>query len=225
MGPIEKQCYQLQRLLSSEEKRVWSAGLMMLFVLWRLWQRQRRLPPLAVSHWAHWFPSTSGTPGLNHSLHMLTFLKDQPGHPLGADRWQPARAAAINKAPSEKNPRPPNALVYPTPGPPNAYDSGSRWKCRGGAVYCPPGESRDGCNETEQARTATRLRRQQPYESDQAEFEKRKACGACYHCPTKGPGKVNYAIFHTQCPTHGRSSTLEDRRDPTKRVVGSGSTF
>jgi hypothetical protein len=39
--------------------------------------------------------------------------------------------------------------------------------------------------------------------ANQAEFTKRKACGACYHCPTgmKGPWKVNYAVLHTQCPT------------------------
>jgi hypothetical protein len=51
------------------------------------------------------------------------------------------------------------ASVYPTPGPTNADDSGSRWKRRGGAVYCPPGESRDGSKETGQARTAPCLRR------------------------------------------------------------------
>jgi hypothetical protein len=44
--------------------------LMMLFALWRLRQRQLRLPPLAVSRWAHRFPSTSGTPGSNHALHI-----------------------------------------------------------------------------------------------------------------------------------------------------------
>jgi hypothetical protein len=38
--------------------------------------------------------------------------------------------------------------------------------------------------------------------ANQAEFEKRKACGACQYCPMKGRGrKVSYAIFHTQCPT------------------------
>ena len=40
-----------------------------------------------------------------------------------------------------------------------------------------------------------------------------------------GPAKVNYAVFHTLCPTHCRDSTSEDRRDPSKRVNGSGQTF
>jgi hypothetical protein len=60
--------------------------------------------------------------------------------------------------------------------------------------------------------------------ANQAEFKKRKVCCACSHYPMMGPGKINYAISHIQCPTHGRSSTLEDR-DPTKRVEGAGSTF
>jgi hypothetical protein len=43
--------------------------------------------------------------------------------------------------------------------------------------------------------------------------------------PVQPPACEGNSPTNTQCPTHGRSSTLEDRRDPTKRVVGSGSTF
>ena len=59
----------------------------------------------------------------------------------------------------------------------------------------------------------------------QAEYEKRKACGACYHCPMNGPAKVSYAVFHTLCPTYGRNSTSEDLCDPTKPVNGSCQIF
>lgn len=60
---------------------------------------------------------------------------------------------------------------------------------------------------------------------NQAEFDKRKACGACYHCPMTGPAKVDYTVFHTQCPTHGRSSSSKDRRNPSTAVRGAGKLF
>jgi hypothetical protein len=52
--------------------------------------------------------------------------------------------------------------------------------------------------------------------ANQAEFAKRMACCAAYHCPMTGPAKVDYADFHTQCLTHGRVSTLTDSRGPAK---------
>ena len=237
IGPIEKQCYQLQRLLSSEEKRVWSAAANALSQV-----SDDAIRALEVTA-ATAALATTGRQSLGSSVpiderdswfeprlaHLLTFLKDQPGHPLGAGRRQPARAAAIYEAPGDAHPTPPQAALLSTspqdpPTPMSSAHDGSveEARCialranRERAAMRPdrpvPPPAYEGNNPTKAA-------------ANQAEFDKRKACGACYHCPMKGPGKVNYAIFHTQCPTHGRSSTLEDRHDPTKRVGGSGSTF
>jgi hypothetical protein len=131
--------------------------------------------------------------------HLLTFLKDQPGHPLGVGRRQPARAAAIYEAPGDAHPTPPQAALLstspqnpPTPIMILAHDgSVEEALCialranremaamRTGKPVQPP--AYEGNNPTKAA-------------ANQAEFEKRQACGACYHCPMKGPGKVNYAI-------------------------------
>jgi len=66
-----------------------------------------------------------------------------------------------------------------------------------------------------------------PRDSDknQAEFERRRAAGACFHCPMEGPFKVDYTLWHTLCPTHGKDSRVADRHDPAKRVKGAGKVF
>jgi hypothetical protein len=238
--PIEKQCYQLQRLLSSEEKRVWSAAANALAQVSDDAIRALEVTAAAAAL------ATTGRQSLGSSVPI-----DERESAAGllvcttpctsVDISQGPTRSPVGGRPTATSPGsshlrgsrrhthhapPSNALVYPTPGPTNAYDSCSRWKCRGGVVYCRPGELRDGCNETEPVQPpAYEGNNPTKATANQAEFNKRKACGACYHCPMKGPGKVNNAIFHTQCPTHGRSSTLEDRRDPAKRVVGSSSTF
>ena len=97
IGPIEQQCYHLQRLLSLEEKRVWSAAANALpFVsdeAIRLREataaanaltstgRQSMTSPVPVDERDAWFE-----PRL---AHLLTFLKDQPGHPTGSDGCRP----------------------------------------------------------------------------------------------------------------------------------------
>ena len=237
IGPIEKQCYQLQRLLSSEEKRVWSAAANALSQVSDDAIRALEVTAAAAAL------ATTGRQSLGSSVpiderdswfeprlaHLLTFLKDQPGHPLGACRRQPARAAVICEATGGTPPTSPHAaLLYTPPQDPPApmilaHDgSVEEAKCitlranREMAAMRPSKPAQPPAYEGNSPTKAT---------ANQAEFEKRKACGACYHCPMRGPGKVNYAIFHTQCPTHGRSSTLEDRRDPTKRVAGAGSIF
>jgi hypothetical protein len=63
-----------------------------------------------------------------------------------------------------------------------------------------------------------------PRDSDknQAEFERRRAAGACFHCPM---GKVDYTLWHTLCPTHGKDSRKTDRLTASKRVKGAGRLF
>ena len=64
------------------------------------------------------------------------------------------------------------------------------------------------------------------HESDnRAEFSKRKTAGACFHCPMTGPCQVDYNVFHTMCPTHGRSATSSSRKNDLTRVPGAGSLF
>ena len=55
--------------------------------------------------------------------------------------------------------------------------------------------------------------------ANQAEFAARQTSGACFHCPLS---QVHYSLFHTLCPTHPRNSSVKDRRDPAKRVLGAG---
>ena len=236
IGPIEKQCYQLQRLLSSEEKRVWSAAANALSQVSDDAIRALEVTAAAAAL------ATTGRQSLGSSVpiderdawfeprlaHLLTFLKDQPGHPLGAGRRQPARAAAIYEATGDTHPTPPQAALLPV-SPPLQAPPTPMIQAHDGSVE----EARCIALRANREMAARRPDKPVPppaYEgtnatANQAEFEKRKACGACYLCPMRGPGKVNYAIFHTQCPAHGRSSTPEDRRNSAKRVTGSGSTF
>jgi hypothetical protein len=51
---------------------------------------------------------------------------------------------------------------------------------------------------------------------NQAEFAKRQACGACFACTM---AEVDYSLFHTLCPRHGRGSSARSR---AIRVAGSG---
>jgi hypothetical protein len=48
-----------------------------------------------------------------------------------------------------------------------------------------------------------------------AEFAKRQACNACFACTM---AEVEYSLFHTLCPRHGRDSTAQSRAN---RVPGS----
>ncbi len=41
----------------------------------------------------------------------------------------------------------------------------------------------------------------------------------------EGLFKVDYTIWHTLCPTHGKDSRPTDRQDPAKRVKGAGRPF
>ena len=56
-------------------------------------------------------------------------------------------------------------------------------------------------------------------DKNQAEFARRRECGACFHCPLN---KVDYNLWHTLCPAHGRDSKSADRR---KGVKGAGRIF
>jgi hypothetical protein len=60
---------------------------------------------------------------------------------------------------------------------------------------------------------------------NQAEFAKRKSSGACFHCPMTGACKVDYNLFHTMCPTHGRSASSHSRKNDLTRVKGAGTIF
>ena len=57
---------------------------------------------------------------------------------------------------------------------------------------------------------------------NEAEFARRRAAGACFHCPND---MVDHTLRFTLCPTHGTKSKAEDRFDPKKYVEGSGSRF
>jgi len=56
---------------------------------------------------------------------------------------------------------------------------------------------------------------------NQAEFARRRAAGACFHCPRD---KVDYTLWHTLCPTHGKDSRRvdSDRYYTSKCVRGAG---
>ena len=106
IGPVEQQCYQLQRLLTSDETRVWSAAANALLDVsddaFRAQEtaaaaatltstgRQSLSLPVSVDERDLWFEPRLG--------HLLTFLKDQPGHQPAGGRHQPlaAREAAIS---------------------------------------------------------------------------------------------------------------------------------
>ena len=96
IGPVEQQCYQLQRLLTSDETRVWSAAANALLDVsddaFRAQEtaaaaatltstgRQSLSLPVSVDERDLWFEPRLG--------HLLTFLKDQPGHqPAGGRQW------------------------------------------------------------------------------------------------------------------------------------------
>jgi hypothetical protein len=53
--------------------------------------------------------------------------------------------------------------------------------------------------------------------ANQAEWEKRKLCGACYACLNS---RVNYDLFHLDCSQHGRRATPKQRADKALRVPG-----
>ena len=57
---------------------------------------------------------------------------------------------------------------------------------------------------------------------NQAEFARRRAAGVCFHCPM---GKVDYTLWHSLCPTHGKDSRKTDRLTASKRVKGAGRLF
>ena len=52
---------------------------------------------------------------------------------------------------------------------------------------------------------------------DTAEFSR-----ACFHCPMD---KVDYTLWHTLCPTHGKDSRKTDRLASSKHVRGAGRLF
>ena len=54
---------------------------------------------------------------------------------------------------------------------------------------------------------------------NQAEFARRRDCGACFACSMQ---TVQYDTFHTLCPQHGRDASKTQRS--SKRVVGAGLT-
>ena len=58
--------------------------------------------------------------------------------------------------------------------------------------------------------------------ANRAEFEKRRTSGACFHCKLED---VDYDLFHTLCPRHGRSATAKDRRNNQLGVPGAGQRF
>jgi hypothetical protein len=174
IGPIEKQCYQQQRLLSSEG----CSGACC------LWPSVLAVP---IDERDSWFE-----PRL---AHLLTFLKDQPT----ATRLEPARAAAIYEATGDTPPTPRQATLWSPPDPPTPMIPAHE----GGVEEAP-------CIAPRANREIASMKPSKPaqppaYEgnsptkatANQAEFEKRKACDAYHHCPMKGPGKVDYANFHT----------------------------
>jgi hypothetical protein len=126
--PIEKQCYQLQRLLSSEEKRVWSAAANALPQVSDDAIRALEVTAAAAAAATTCSQSLGSLVPIDKQdswfesrlAHLLTFLKDQPGHPLGACRRQPAQAAAICEATGDTTPlaTPPQAALWSPQDPP-----------------------------------------------------------------------------------------------------------
>ena len=110
IGPVtvtvEQQCYQLQRPLTSDEKRVWSAAANALPEVADDAIRARKTAAAAATLTPTGRQSLSSPVSVDERdlgfeprlAHLLTFLKDQPGHPPAGGRRQPARAAAISES-------------------------------------------------------------------------------------------------------------------------------
>ena len=53
--------------------------------------------------------------------------------------------------------------------------------------------------------------------ANRAELEKRRLSGACYACLNS---RVQYDLFHLECPQHGRRATHKQRTDKALCVPG-----
>ena len=241
-GPTEAMCYILQGQLTPEELRRWMAqanadkdvsddGIHAKEdALAARLATPNRLSVATTDSGAErdsWF-----APRL---AHLETFLRDQ----AATGRAQPARAAAT----AGLSPADPPVRPSPSPTPPTVAATFQT------AASPAPGQSSGGAptSDNEARCMANRADRVDkaagrglknntpaappeyfgPRDSDknQAEFERRRAAGACFHCPMEGPFKVDYTLWHTLCPTHGKDSRVADRHDPAKRVKGAGKVF
>ncbi len=239
-GPTEVMCYILQGQLTPEELRRWMAqanankevsddGIHAKEdALAARLATPNRLSVATTDSGAErdsWF-----APRLEH---LETFLRDQ----VATGRAQPARAAAaaglsLADPPAPSTPTPPPVVApiqtagSPAPGPPTwgLQLSDNEARCMANrADRLDKAEGRGRKNNT----PAPPPEYFGPRDSDKnkAEFARRRAAGACFHCPMEGPFKVDYTLWHTLCPTHGKDSRPTDRQDPAKRVKGAGRLF
>jgi hypothetical protein len=162
--------------------------------------------------------------------HLETFLRDQ----VATGRAQPARVAAATglspadpPAPSTPPPTPvvnqSQTASSPAPDPasgvPQLTDNEARCMANR-ADRVDQAEGRGQPNGT----PAPPPEYYGPHEvaKNQAEFARRRAAGACFHCPM---GTVDYTLWHSLCPTHGKDSRKTDRLTASKRVKGAGRLF
>ena len=148
-----------------------------------------------------------------------------------------ARAAVTQATPVDSTPDP--ATVDSSPVPPTSVTPGkasatySMPECRcmvnraDRIAEAFPKHSRHGFGQPRPAAPPPEYHGPNPQHAseNQAEFTKRKTAGACFHCPMTGTCKVDYKLFHTMCPTHGRDASSSTRRNDLTRVKGAGSVF
>ena len=234
VGPVEQRCYQLQRLLTPEEKRRWTAA------------ANATADSSDDTIRAHETAATSaaltatGRQSLCTSVptetrdawfkprlaHLKQFLTDQLA--VADGRRKPARAAALSADP------PPHPTTTPAPvesadplsasaataTSPGSREEPSDRECRLRAARA---DLIDGVRGQGQPNN-TPLPPPEYFGANAAhanankqEFWKRKDCQACFACPVT---RVKYDTHHLNCPQHGLKASTAKRTDPKHRVKG-----
>ena len=232
-GPNERQSYRYQNLLTPAEHDRWTslANADPQISEKRLNELELRTPAAPTSGRRSCSGETRELFFLGRVDHLRSFLREQ-----GATRAPGGTArAAVSQATSVDNTGmdPTTPAAGPQPSPASGVTPSDTWyvdECRcianrgdrleqaqgkwqkNGTPLPPPEYHGTNAN----ARHAA---------ANLVEFNKRKESGACFHCPMTGTWKVDYDLFHTLCPTHGRSASVKDRTDAKKGVVGAGRIY
>lgn len=233
IGPVEQRCYQLQRLLTPEEKRRWTAEAnatddcsddairahetAAAAAALTSTGRQSLCAPVPMATRDSWFEPRLAS--------LKRFLLDQLE--FKDDKRKPARAAAVAAMPSpaatpepeDSDDTPPaagGATALPTKTrPPSNLECrlrlartdlmhGIDGKDQPNNTPLPPPEY-FGANTTHA-------------QENKKEFAKRRNTNACFACLVS---KVRYDLHHMDCPQHGLKAPKDKRVDPKLRVKGS----
>jgi hypothetical protein len=157
--------------------------------------------------------------------HLTNFLRDQGAAPTSRHPV-PARAAVAVATPAPVPPAIPAVAAGLPPSPPSPAPAPASQPLMGPSGAGSDLECRLVAARADRILRATRQGDRRPVPSPQyagadreqnrAEFVKRQACGACFACTM---AEVDYNLFHTLCPRHGRDSSRGSRNT---RVRGSG---